>query len=64
MEFNSIYISTVDFRNDISEKLNIVGFGKKNIIITRREKPLAAIISIEEYEQFIALKEQEQNKWR
>lgn len=61
---NCIHISTVELRENISEKLNLVGFGNKNLIIDRRKKPLAALIPIAEYEEFIAFKQQEQDQWK
>lgn len=46
-------LSTVEFRDNISEAINKVSYGSDEITITRRGTPLAVLIS---YESYLALK--------
>ena len=51
-----IEVTTVEFRVDFSEKVNQAAYAKQNIILTRRGKPIAAMISLAEYEEYMAYK--------
>lgn len=42
--------STVQFRENISDYLNYAAYGNEPVLITRRHKPLAVIISLDMYE--------------
>lgn len=42
------FVSTVAARNDIAEIVNRVAYGKEWIALTRRGKPLVAVIPIED----------------
>lgn len=41
-------MTTVEARENFSELINQAAYGKKRIILTRRGKPLVAVISLEE----------------
>lgn len=41
-------VSTIDARKDISTVINRAAFGKERIVITRREKPLVAVVPLED----------------
>ncbi len=43
-------INTVEAREHFSELLNRVAYGKERIILTRREKDLAAVVPLEDYQ--------------
>jgi prevent-host-death family protein len=43
-------LSTIDARKNFSEILNRAAYGKERVILTRRGKPLAAIVPIEDIE--------------
>ena len=56
-------VPVVDARNDLAEILNRVAYGKERVVLTRRDKDVVAIVSmedlraIEELEDRIDLKE-------
>lgn len=39
-------VRTIDARSNIAEMVNFVAFGGRKFILTRRGKPMAAIVSI------------------
>lgn len=41
-------VSTVDARNQFSDILNRAAYGRERVVLTRRGKPLAALVSIED----------------
>lgn len=43
-------ISTVEAREKFSEVVNRAAFGQERIVLTRRGKPLAAVVPIEDLE--------------
>jgi prevent-host-death family protein len=43
-------VSTVEIRERLSELINQVAFGKHRLTLTRRKKPLVAIVPIEDLE--------------
>ena len=43
-------ISTADARKNFADIVNKVAYGKKSIVLTRRGKKIAALVSIEELE--------------
>ena len=43
-------VSTIDARKDFSTVINRTAFGKERIVITRREKPIVAVVPIEDLE--------------
>lgn len=43
-------LSTIDARKNFSDLLNRAAYGKERVILTRRGKPLAAIVPIEDIE--------------
>lgn len=45
---------SMDFRNDLHHSINEVFYTNKNIVLTRREKPMCVVMSIED---FLKLKE-------
>jgi len=49
------YLSTVLARNEFSTVLNRAAFGKERVILSRRGKPLAAVVPIEDVELLEAL---------
>ena len=51
-------ISTVKARENFSELINQAAYGKQKVILTRRGKALAALVSMEDYQ----LLQQLQNK--
>lgn len=44
-------MSTVEARENFAELINCAAYGKKRIVLTRRGKPLAAVVSIADFEQ-------------
>ncbi|MEA3470452.1 MAG: type II toxin-antitoxin system Phd/YefM family antitoxin [Thermodesulfobacteriota bacterium] len=44
------FVRTVDARNNFGDIINRVAFGKERISLTRRNKPLVAIVPIEDME--------------
>jgi len=43
-------VSTVEFRNNFSDLVNRAAYGIEPVIITRRNKPLVAIVPVKELE--------------
>lgn len=52
-------MSTVEARENFSELINQAAYGKQRIILTRRGKPLVAVISIEDLNRLHAIETQE-----
>ncbi len=52
---NSVSVSTA--RSKFQELLNRVGFGRERILVERRGKPIAAIISIEDLKRLEAIED-------
>ncbi len=48
-------ITTVDARNNFSDVVNRAAYGKERIILTRRGKPIAAIVPAEDLERLNAI---------
>jgi prevent-host-death family protein len=51
-------MSTVEARENFSELINQAAYGNKRIVLTRRGKPLVAVISIDDLDQLNAMKQQ------
>ena len=51
-------VSTVDARNQFSEVVNRVAYGKERVILTRRGKSLAAVVPIEDLDLLEELEKQ------
>jgi len=47
-------ISTVEARENFAELINRAAYGKNRIVLTRRGKPLAAVVPISDFEQLPA----------
>lgn len=43
-------VSTANARNNFSDVINRAGYGKERVILTRRGKPVAAVVPIEDIE--------------
>jgi len=41
-------VPVVDARNDLAEILNRVAYGKERVVLTRRDKDVVAIVSLED----------------
>ena len=41
-------ITTVDARNQFSDVLNRAAYGREHVVLTRRGKPIAAVVSYED----------------
>jgi len=41
-------VTTVDARNQFSDVLNRAAYGRERVVLTRRGKPVAAVVSIED----------------
>ena len=41
-------VTTVDARNQFSDVLNRAAYGKERVVLTRRGKPIAALVSIDD----------------
>lgn len=52
------HISVGEFRNSTADSLNRVAYGGEHLVLDRRGKPIAAIISIEDFERFRELEDQ------
>lgn len=50
-----VEMSTVEARENFSELINKAAYGNKRVILTRRGKPLVAVISLEELERLEAV---------
>jgi prevent-host-death family protein len=50
-------VSISQFKDRLSEYLNRVAYGRERIIVTRRDKPKAALISLADLERLEALEE-------
>ncbi len=50
-------ITTVDARDNFSDLLNRTAFGKERVVLTRRGKPLVAMVPIEDIETLEALED-------
>jgi prevent-host-death family protein len=50
-------ISTAEARDRFSEVLNRAAFGKERVVLTRRGKPLAAVVPIEDVEALEAMED-------
>ena len=48
-------MSTVEARENFSELINQAAYGNKRIVLTRRGKPLVAVISINDLDQLNSL---------
>ena len=42
------HITTVEARNQFSDVLNRAAYGREHVVLTRRGKPIAAVISFED----------------
>lgn len=47
-------VSTVEFRTDISDIVNSVYYGNEHVRLMRRGKPLAVLISLDDYEKILS----------
>ena len=45
-----VRISTVKARDEFSDLVNRVAYGKERVVLTRRGKPLAAVVPLEDVE--------------
>jgi prevent-host-death family protein len=57
-------INTVSFRENISQIMNKVKYEKKQYVITRSDRPMAAIISIKDFDDFMEYKKEINNETR
>jgi prevent-host-death family protein len=51
-------MSTVEARENFSELINQAAYGNKRIVLTRRGKPLVAVISVEELDRLTKLEKE------
>ena len=51
-------VSTIDARKQFSEIINKAAYGKERIVLTRRGKPLVAVVPVEDMELLEFLEEQ------
>lgn len=51
-------VPTSIFRKQLSELLNLVGYGSEEVTIERHGRPLAVLISAEEYERYQRLEDE------
>ena len=42
-------MTTVEARENFSELINNAAYGNRRIILTRRDRPLCAVVSLEDY---------------
>ena len=50
-------ISTVDIRKHLSDVVNAARYNKERLVLTRHNKPVVAIVPIEDYELLEALED-------
>ena len=55
-------LSTAEVRERLAEVINRVAYAKDRVILTRRKKPLAAVVPLEDVELLEALEEKEDLK--
>lgn len=61
----TIQITAQDARNKFSEMINTAVYGKKNVIITRFDKPQAVLLDYQEYKRLMNPKTRfSQNEWQ
>lgn len=61
----TIQITAQDARNKFSEMINTAVYGKKNVIITRFDKPQAVLLGYQEYERLMNPKMRfSQSEWQ
>jgi prevent-host-death family protein len=51
-------VSLADAKKGFSELCNRVGYGRDTVVLTRRGKPLAAIVSVDDLERYLALEDE------
>lgn len=55
-------MSTVEARENFSEMINQAAYGNQSVVLTRRGKPLVAVVSLQDFENSqTAEKEETQN---
>jgi prevent-host-death family protein len=63
--YMTIQITAQDARNKFSEMINTAVYGKKNVIITRFDKPQAVLLDYQEYERLMNPKARlSQSEWQ
>ena len=55
-------MSTVEARENFSEMINQAAYGNQNVVLTRRGKPLVAVVSLQSFEDLKALENKEENQ--
>lgn len=51
-------ISTAQAKNQFADVVNRAAFGKERVVLTRRGKPVAAVVSVEDLERLEQLEDQ------
>lgn len=54
----SEHIPVGEFRNNINEFVNQIRYQGKRFVIARHKKPVAAIVSVEDYELLMKMKQE------
>ncbi|MCX7121237.1 MAG: type II toxin-antitoxin system Phd/YefM family antitoxin [Gammaproteobacteria bacterium] len=52
-------MSTVEARENFSEMINQAAYGNQSVVLTRRGKPLVAVVSLQSFEELQAAVEKE-----
>ena len=52
-------MSTVEARENFSEMINQAAYGNQSVVLTRRGKPLVAVVSLQDFENSKATDKQE-----
>jgi len=51
-------VSVAEAKREFSELCNRAGYGRETIVVTKRGKPLAAIVSVADLEHYLALEDE------
>ena len=57
-----VKFTTVQARENFSEVMNRAAYGNKGIVLTRRQKPLCAVVSMREFMEYMAWKDNQEKK--
>jgi prevent-host-death family protein len=61
---DSKHIPVGEFRNNINEFVNQIRYQGKHFLIARHKKPVAAIVSVEDYELLMKMKQEKKTASR
>lgn len=57
-----LHVDTIHARSNFSDIVNRAQYGQEPLVLTRRRKPIAAIISIDDLNELLKIKEESKHK--